>query len=78
MDLAGQVGVGHFYHIFYEGCLSNFEIGEEGEEASELYPEVQYTRMDAYLKRYLWDESAFELYSYRLILFVYFLIFLMS
>ncbi|KAF7138626.1 hypothetical protein RHSIM_Rhsim07G0136900 [Rhododendron simsii] len=53
MDLAGQVGVGHFYHIFYEGCLSNFEIGEEGEEASELYPEVQYTRMDAYLKRYL-------------------------
>ncbi|GMP95278.1 hypothetical protein CsSME_00044385 [Camellia sinensis var. sinensis] len=53
MDFAGQVGVGHFYHIFYEGCLSNFEIGEEGEEASELYPEVQYTHMDAYLKRYL-------------------------
>lgn len=53
MELAGQVGVGHFYHIFYEGCLSNFEIGEEGEEASELYPEVQYTRMDAYLKRYI-------------------------
>ncbi|KAA8521234.1 hypothetical protein F0562_011929 [Nyssa sinensis] len=53
MDYAGQVGVGHFYHIFYEGCLTNFEIGEEGEEASELYPEVQYTRMDAYLKRYL-------------------------
>jgi len=53
MDLAGQVGVGHFYHLFYEGCLTNFEIGEEGEEASELYPEVQYTRMDDYLKRYL-------------------------
>ncbi|KAK3014026.1 hypothetical protein RJ639_008659 [Escallonia herrerae] len=36
-----------------EGCLTNFEIGEEGEEAFDLYPEVQYTRMDAYLKRYL-------------------------
>ncbi|KAH7842872.1 hypothetical protein Vadar_009974 [Vaccinium darrowii] len=53
MDLAGQVAVGHLYHIFCEGCLTNFEIGEEGEEASELYPEVQYTRMDDYLKRYL-------------------------
>ena len=39
-------------HIFYEGCLTNFEIGEGGEEASELYPEVKYTRMDEYLKVY--------------------------
>ncbi|XP_059639123.1 isoflavone reductase homolog [Cornus florida] len=53
MDFAGQVGVAHFYHIFYEGCLMNFEIGEDGEEASELYPEVQYTRMDTYLECYL-------------------------
>ncbi|KAI5656435.1 hypothetical protein M9H77_25228 [Catharanthus roseus] len=53
MDYAGQVGIGHFYHIFYEGCLTNFEIGENGEEASELYPEVQYTRMESYLKRYV-------------------------
>ncbi|OIT02539.1 PREDICTED: isoflavone reductase homolog [Nicotiana attenuata] len=53
MDYAGQVGVGHFYHIFYEGCLTNFEIGENAEEASELYPEVRYTRMDEYLKRYI-------------------------
>ncbi|XVE57334.1 hypothetical protein DITRI_Ditri04bG0082900 [Diplodiscus trichospermus] len=52
MDFAGQVGVGHFYHIFYEGCLTHFEIGKEGEEASKLYPEVQYTRMDDYLKIY--------------------------
>ncbi|KAE8716264.1 Isoflavone reductase-like protein [Hibiscus syriacus] len=36
LDLAGQVGLGHFYYIFYEGCLTNFEIG--GEEASQLYP----------------------------------------
>lgn len=53
MDFVGQVGLGHFYHIYYEGCLTNFEIGEEGEEASKLYPEVNYNRMDEYLKRYL-------------------------
>nr|GMD74580.1 isoflavone reductase homolog [Ipomoea batatas] len=53
MDYAGQVGVGHFYHIFYEGCLTNFDIGEDAEEASQLYPEVQYIRMHEYLKRYL-------------------------
>ncbi|KAL3497958.1 hypothetical protein ACH5RR_040690 [Cinchona calisaya] len=52
LDYASQVGVGHFYHIFYEGCLTNFEAGEDGKEASELYPEVQYTRMDSYLKIY--------------------------
>ncbi|XP_021278514.1 isoflavone reductase homolog [Herrania umbratica] len=52
MDFAGQVGVGHFYHVFYEGCLTNFEIGEGGEEASMLYPEVEYTRVDDYLKIY--------------------------
>ena len=43
-DFANQVGVGHYYHIFYEGCLTNFEIGEDGAEATLLYPEVQYTR----------------------------------
>ena len=53
LDFASQVGVGHYYHFFYEGCLMNFEIGEEGEEASELYPDVKYTRMDEYLKMYL-------------------------
>ncbi|KAF5201388.1 Pinoresinol reductase [Thalictrum thalictroides] len=53
MDFAEQVGIGHFYHIFFDGCLTNFEIGEGGEEASKLYPEVQYTRMHEYLKRYL-------------------------
>ncbi|KAL2550962.1 Pinoresinol reductase 1 [Forsythia ovata] len=52
-DFAEQVGLGHFYHIFYEGCLTNFEIGENGEEASELYPELHYTRIEEYLKRYL-------------------------
>jgi len=51
LDFAKQVGLGHFYHIFYEGCLANFEI-DDGEEASKLYPEVQYTHMDEYLKLY--------------------------
>ncbi|TVU51769.1 hypothetical protein EJB05_03213 [Eragrostis curvula] len=53
MDFAHQVGVGHFYHMFYEGCLTNFDIGEGGEEATLLYPEVVYTRMDDYMKQYL-------------------------
>jgi len=54
MDFASQVGVGHFYHVFYEGCLTNFEAsGEHEREVSELYPEVQCTTMDTYLKRYL-------------------------
>ncbi|KAL5705565.1 hypothetical protein ACHQM5_023854 [Ranunculus cassubicifolius] len=53
LDYAYQVGVAHYYHIFYEGCLTNFDIGEGGEEASKLYPEVEYTRVYDYLKRYL-------------------------
>ncbi|KAK4252672.1 hypothetical protein QN277_014417 [Acacia crassicarpa] len=53
MDYKLQVGIGHFYHIFYEGCLTDFEIGEKGEEASKLYPEVNYTRMDEYLRIYV-------------------------
>ncbi|KAE8676967.1 Bifunctional pinoresinol-lariciresinol reductase [Hibiscus syriacus] len=53
LDLAWQEVVGHFYHIFYEGCLTNFEIREGGEEASHLYPQVEYTRMEDYLKVYV-------------------------
>ncbi|KAF9689590.1 hypothetical protein SADUNF_Sadunf01G0107900 [Salix dunnii] len=52
-DYAAKGGMGHFYHISYEGSLTNFEIGEDGEEASNLYPEVKYTRMDEYLKIFL-------------------------
>ncbi|KAK4741278.1 hypothetical protein SAY87_024866 [Trapa incisa] len=47
---------GTFFHIFYEGCLTNFEVGGEDQggalEASKLYPEVRYTRMHEYLKLY--------------------------
>ena len=52
-DFANQVAVGHFYHILYEGCLTKFEIGDDGAEATLLYPDVQYTRMDEYMKIYL-------------------------
>lgn len=52
-DYAQQVAMGHFYHFFIEGCLTNFEIGDEGEEASKLYPEVTYTRVAEYLNRFL-------------------------
>eukprot|EP00253_Pinus_taeda_P036466 PITA_36466 len=48
-----QVGISHFYQMFYSGDLCNFEIGPDAREATELYPEVQYTTMDSYLKRYL-------------------------
>eukprot|EP00253_Pinus_taeda_P026456 PITA_26456 len=48
-----QIGISHFYHIFYKGDLCNFDIGPDAREATELYPEVKYTTMDSYLKRYL-------------------------
>ncbi|MQL95552.1 hypothetical protein Taro_028217 [Colocasia esculenta] len=53
LDYAQQVGVGHFYELFYKGCLTNFEIGEGAEEASNLYPDVDYMRMEDYLKRFV-------------------------
>jgi uncharacterized protein YbjT (DUF2867 family) len=52
-SLAEQIGMTHFYHIFYEGCMYNFEIGDDGREATELYPEVQYTTVKTYLSRFL-------------------------
>ncbi|KAJ3688438.1 hypothetical protein LUZ61_017602 [Rhynchospora tenuis] len=52
-ELFDQIGIAHFYYFFYEGCLANFEIGEGSVEASMLYPEINYTRVRDYLKRYL-------------------------
>jgi len=51
-SLAEQIGMTHFHHIFYEGCLYNFEIGEDGREATELYPNVQYTTVENYLYQF--------------------------
>ncbi|XVF52097.1 hypothetical protein PTKIN_Ptkin04bG0237600 [Pterospermum kingtungense] len=52
-NYAEQVGLTHYYHVCYEGCLANFEIGDEGVEASKLYPEVKYTTVEDYMKRYV-------------------------
>ncbi|KAJ4822123.1 hypothetical protein Tsubulata_017250 [Turnera subulata] len=53
-DYATKAGIGHFYHIYYEGCLTNFDIPQDDAvEAWNLYPEVNYTRMDEYLKVFL-------------------------
>ena len=53
LDYGQQVGLGHYHDVLYEGCLTNFEIGSEGEEASQLYPHVNYTAVEDYLKRYV-------------------------
>ncbi|KAF6151871.1 hypothetical protein GIB67_010445 [Kingdonia uniflora] len=50
---AEQVGLTHYYHVCYEGCLTNFVIDDEREEASMFYPDVKYTTAADYLKRYL-------------------------
>ncbi|TYJ23101.1 hypothetical protein E1A91_A08G168300v1 [Gossypium mustelinum] len=52
-DYTEQVGLTHYYHVCYEGCLANFEIGDGAEEASKLYPEVKYTTVEEYMTRYL-------------------------
>nr|P0DKC8.1 RecName: Full=Bifunctional pinoresinol-lariciresinol reductase; Short=LuPLR; Short=LuPLR1 [Linum usitatissimum] len=54
-DVAEQIVIGHLYHIYYEGCLTNFDIDADQDqvEASSLYPEVEYTRMKDYLMIYL-------------------------
>ncbi|KAL9249861.1 Isoflavone reductase-like protein [Drosera capensis] len=52
MDHIQRAGMSHFYHIFYEGCLTNFEVADD-QEATKLYPEVKYTRVSEYLARYV-------------------------
>ncbi|PWA67758.1 bifunctional pinoresinol-lariciresinol reductase 2 [Artemisia annua] len=50
---AEQVGLTHYYHVFYDGCLTNFEIGDDAEEACALYPDIEYTKVEDYFKQYL-------------------------
>ncbi|KAK4803873.1 hypothetical protein SAY86_003690 [Trapa natans] len=56
-EYAEQVGLVHYYHVCYEGCLTSFEIGEDGHgdevEACQLYPDVNYTTVEQYMKRYV-------------------------
>ncbi|GLJ28615.1 hypothetical protein SUGI_0563920 [Cryptomeria japonica] len=48
-----QTIISHAYEIFYEGCTTNFEIGADEKEASQLYHDVKYTSVESYLKLYV-------------------------
>ncbi|KVH91658.1 NAD(P)-binding domain-containing protein [Cynara cardunculus var. scolymus] len=53
-EYAEQVGWTHYYDIFYKGCLANLEInGVDVEEASLLYPDIKYSKVEDYLRHYL-------------------------
>eukprot|EP01018_Ginkgo_biloba_P040938 Gb_21480 [translate_table: standard] len=41
------------HDIFARGDQCNFEIGENGVEGSQLYPEVNYTTVDEYLNKFV-------------------------
>ncbi|KAF8400919.1 hypothetical protein HHK36_014222 [Tetracentron sinense] len=47
-----QIGVAHFYQIFYRGDLF-FEIeGPHGVDSNDLYPDYKYVTVEEYLKRF--------------------------
>nr|ABK23528.1 unknown [Picea sitchensis] len=41
------------HSIFVKGDQTNFEIGPDGVEASQLYPDVKYTTVDEYLSKFV-------------------------
>jgi len=45
------IAIGH--SIFVKGDQTNFEIGPDGVEASQLYPDVKYTTVDDYLSKFV-------------------------
>ncbi|KAK9103027.1 hypothetical protein Sjap_020281 [Stephania japonica] len=47
-----QFGISHNYPIFYKGYLRSIELKEGDEEATMLYPDVKYTTVEEYLKRF--------------------------
>ena len=49
----GNVGLAIAHSIFVNGDQTNFEIGADGVEASELYPDVKYTTVDEYLSQFV-------------------------
>nr|AAF64179.1 phenylcoumaran benzylic ether reductase homolog TH4 [Tsuga heterophylla] len=48
-----NIGIAIGHSIFVRGDQTNFEIGADGVEASQLYPEVQYTTVDEYLSKFV-------------------------
>lgn len=49
----GNFMVAIFHSIYVKGDQSNFELGPEHVEASQLYPDVKYTTVDEYLDQFL-------------------------
>ncbi|XP_057821826.2 phenylcoumaran benzylic ether reductase IRL1 [Cryptomeria japonica] len=51
--MPGNYMVCIFHTIYVKGDQTNFEIGPDGVEASELYPDVKYTTVEEYLSAFL-------------------------
>nr|AAF64182.1 phenylcoumaran benzylic ether reductase homolog TH7 [Tsuga heterophylla] len=49
----GNISIAIRHSIFVKGDQTNFEIGPDGVEASELYPDVKYTTVDEYLIKFV-------------------------
>jgi uncharacterized protein YbjT (DUF2867 family) len=49
----GNIGIAIGHSIFVKGDQTNFEIGPDGVEASQLYPDVKYTTVDDYLSKFV-------------------------
>ena len=48
-----NVGMAIEHSIFVKGDQTNFEIGSDGVEASQLYPDVKYTTIEEFLCQYV-------------------------
>nr|QQM18965.1 pinoresinol lariciresinol reductase 2 [Kadsura heteroclita] len=48
-----QSAVSIFYHIFFKGDTMSFSINQDN-EASMLYPHIQYTDVESYLSDFVW------------------------
>nr|M1T9X3.1 RecName: Full=Phenylcoumaran benzylic ether reductase IRL1; AltName: Full=Isoflavone reductase-like 1; Short=GbIRL1; Short=IFR-like protein 1 [Ginkgo biloba]AGG40646.1 isoflavone reductase-like protein [Ginkgo biloba] len=49
----GNIIISIAHSIFVKGDQTNFEIGDNGVEGSELYPDVKYTTVDEYLNQFV-------------------------
>jgi uncharacterized protein YbjT (DUF2867 family) len=48
-----NIGIAIGHSIFVKGDQTNFEIGPDGVEATQLYPDVKYTTVDEYLSKFV-------------------------
>lgn len=49
----GDLLLAVYHSVFVEGTQTNFEIGPNGVEATQLYPEVKYTTVEEYLNQFV-------------------------